>query len=131
MMCAVTKEAVRARSYADASQNILEKYHVTLSAVQIEKVTDYVGALVFKEQMAASEAAKASVSQKIDGRRRRRRKNDILYLETDGAMVHVRDKKTGDGWRASTPLRFTHPTSIITLRQMELIKTTAFLKENS
>lgn len=101
MMCAAAKEAVRARSYVDASQNILEKYHVTLSAVQVEKVTDYVGTLVFKEQMAASEEAKTSVSQKIDGRRRRRRKNDILYLETDGAMVHVRDKKTGDGWMES------------------------------
>ena len=47
MMCAIAKEAVRARSYADASTNVYEKYNVEMSAYQVEKVTDYVGALVF------------------------------------------------------------------------------------
>lgn len=101
MMCAIAKEAVRARSYADASTNIMEKHHVKLSAVQIEKVTDYVGGLVFKDQLKQSEEAKVNLSTKVDGRHRRRRKNDILYLEIDGAMVHVRDKKNGDGWMES------------------------------
>ena len=100
-MCAIAKEAVRARSYADASTNIMEKHHVKLSAVQIEKVTDYVGGLVFKDQLKQSEEAKVNLSTKVDGRHRRRRKNDILYLEIDGAMVHVRDKKNGDGWMES------------------------------
>ena len=101
MMCAITKEAVRARSYADASANVYEKYNIEISAYQVEKVTDYVGALVFAEQLRQSQEAEQLSHQKVDGRLRRRRKNDILYLELDGAMVHVRDKKDGDGWMES------------------------------
>ena len=101
MMCAIAKEAVRARSYSDASINIEEKYHVQLSSVQIEKVTDFIGALVFKAQLQEAKEAESLSHQKVDGRLRRRRKNDILYLELDGAMVHVRDKKDGDGWMES------------------------------
>ena len=101
MMCAIAKEAVRARSYADASTNVYEKYNVEMSAYQVEKVTDYVGALVFDEQLRQSQEAERLSHQKVDGRLRRRRRNDILYLELDGAMVHVRDKKDGDGWMES------------------------------
>lgn len=101
MMCAIAKEAVRARSYSDASTNIEEKYHVTMSSVQVEKVTDFVGKLVYGSQLQEAKEAEILSHQKVDGRRRRRRKNDILYLELDGAMVHVRDKKDGDGWMES------------------------------
>lgn len=101
MMCAIAKEAVRARSYSDASINIAEKFHVQMSSVQVEKVTDFIGAIVYKAQLCEAENAKNLQSQKVDGRLRRRRKNDILYLEIDGAMVHVRDKKSGDGWMES------------------------------
>ena len=101
MMCAIVKEAVRARSYSDAVVSIEEKYHVKLSSVYIEKITDYVGSLVFAEQMDLAKEAEKGLSLKVDGRHRRRRKNDILYLELDGAMVHIRDKKDGDGWMES------------------------------
>lgn len=101
MMCAIAKEAVRARSYADASVNIAEKYHITINPVQVERVTDYIGNLVFKEQLHAAEEAQLAAKIKVDGRLRRRRKNDILYLEMDGAMVHIRDKNDGDGWMES------------------------------
>ena len=101
MMCAIAKEAVRSRSYSDASANIAEKFHIAMSSVQVEKVTDYVGELVFSSQLLEAREAEKSYYRKVDGRRRRRRKNDILYLELDGAMVHVRDKKDGDGWMES------------------------------
>ncbi|MCR4655751.1 MAG: UPF0236 family protein [Lachnospiraceae bacterium] len=101
MMCAIARETVRARSYSDASTNIEEKYHVTMSSVQVEKVTDFVGAIVYDEQLKEAEIAEGLSHNKVDGRLRRRRKNDILYLEVDGAMVHVRDKKDGDGWMES------------------------------
>ena len=91
MMCAIAKEAVRARSYSDAAANIEEKFHVKLSSVQIEKVTDFVGALVYRAQLLEAIEAERLSHQKVDGRLRRRRKNDVLYLEVDGAMVHVRD----------------------------------------
>lgn len=101
MMCAIAKEAVRARSYSDACTNILEKYHVSLSSVQVEKVTDYVGSLAFQEQLCWAKEAEQLSQCKVDGRLRRRRKNDILYLELDGAMVHIRNKTGGDGWMES------------------------------
>ena len=101
MMCAVAREAVRARSYSDASKNIEEKYHVNMSPVQVEKVTDFIGAMVYGQQLREAAEAEELSRIKVDGRRRRRRHNDILYLEIDGAMVHIRDKKNGDGWMES------------------------------
>jgi hypothetical protein len=101
MMCAVAKEAVRARSYSDAKTNIEEKYHVKISSVQVEKITDFIGTLVYASQLREAQEAETLSRQKIDGRLLRRRKNDVLYLELDGAMVHVRDKKGGDGWMES------------------------------
>ena len=101
MMSAIAKEAVRARSYTDAKANIEEKYHVTMSSVQVEKVTDFVGTLVYEAQCKEAREAETLSHTKVDGRLRRRRSNDILYLEVDGAMVHIRDKKDGDGWMES------------------------------
>lgn len=101
MMCAAAKEAVRARSYSDAKNNIAEKYHINLSAAQIEKITDYIGNLVFDDQVRLAKEAEKSAGIKVDKRRRRRRNNDILYLEIDGAMIHIRDKQGEDGWMES------------------------------
>lgn len=71
MMCAIAREAVRARSYADAQINIQKKYHVTMSSVQVEKVTDFVGTLVYEEQLKEDGRAEILSHQKIDGRLRR------------------------------------------------------------
>jgi hypothetical protein len=78
MMCAIAKEAVRARSYSDARINIEEKYHVEMSSVQVEKVTDYVGTLVYDKQLREAENAKTLSLKRVDGRLRRRRANDVL-----------------------------------------------------
>lgn len=83
-----------------------------MSAYQIEKVTDYVASLVYGDQLRQSEEAEKLSKQKVDGRRRRRRKTDILYLELDGAMVHVRDKKKGDGWMESKHAMAFHSSDI-------------------
>ena len=79
MMCAAAKEAVRARSYSDAKNNIAEKYHINLSAAQIEKITDYIGNLVFDDQVRLAKEAEKSAGIKVDKRRRRRRNNDMIH----------------------------------------------------
>ena len=101
MMCIIAREAVRARSYSDAQDNIKEKYHIDISSVQIEKVTDFVGEIVYEQQLKEAKKAEELSSVKVDGRLRRHRENDILYLELDGSMVHIRDKKDGAGWMES------------------------------
>ena len=102
MMAAIAREGVRAKSYAEAANNITEKYHVKISTKQVENITNYVGAVVWKDQCNKAEASKKLIGKKIDNRKRRRRANDILYIEIDGAHVHIRDKEDGDiskdGW---------------------------------
>ena len=52
--------------------------------------------------MLEAEDAKEKSVQKIDSRRIRKQKDDILYIETDGAMVYVRDKNHTE-YDAPTP----------------------------
>ena len=105
MMGAVAREGVRSKSYAEAAVNIYEKYHAEISPKQVEKITNYVGNVVWENQRKEARISQATADRKIDKRRRRRRKNDILYIEIDGAHVHVRDKRDGKtvkaGWTES------------------------------
>ncbi len=102
MMCEIAKEAVQERCYERAAQRIREHHHIDISSVQVEKVTDFVGACVLEEQRdIASYTKHSSMSAKVDERFRRKRENDILYLEIDGAYVHLRDKDGHDAWTES------------------------------
>ena len=92
MMAAIAKEATYARSFADAKGRILDQYGVEVSVTTIENVTDYVGQVMFAEQYCQALDAQAAVDDWIDGRTIHKRKSDVLYIETDGAMVYVRDK---------------------------------------
>ncbi len=94
MMSRIAKEAVRARSYKEASDIIMEHYHIEISPTQVEKVTDFIGWLVFKLELEEAERVKEKEGVKIDNRKRRKMQNDILYLMTDGAMIFIRDKDT-------------------------------------
>ena len=101
MMAAVCREGVRAKSYAEAVINISEKYHVKISAKQVEKITNYVGKVVWDDQRKKADVSKATIGIRVDNRKRRRRKDDILYIEIDGAYVHVRDKQDGGSTKAA------------------------------
>ena len=97
-MLAASRLSVLARSYEDAVNDVLVQCDVVISGAQLERVTDYVGTLAFEAQKREAEAAMAA-ALKYDGRKRRRRQNDILYLMWDGAMIHFRDKQEeGDSW---------------------------------
>ena len=58
MMCAIAKEAVRAQTYQEAKSSIEKKYKIKMSSVQVEKVTDYVGSIVFANQQREAEQKK-------------------------------------------------------------------------
>ena len=103
MMLNIAKEAVRSMSYVAATEKINEDYGVSISATTVKDVTDYVGAVVFAEQLRLASEAKESTSKKFDERRRRHRPNDVLFLLTDGAMMNLRedDEGTTKGWHES------------------------------
>lgn len=102
MMSVIAKAAVRSKSYVEAATVLRETMHISISSVQVEKVTDYVGSIIYAIQCQEAEDARNALGSKVDKRKRRRRKNDILYLETDGAMVYLRDKEKGKpGWTES------------------------------
>ena len=97
MMCAVAREAVRAKSYREATATILERYRVRLSERTVRKVTDLVGRLVEEDDRRRGEEARKAIAAGFDRRTRRRRADDVLYIEMDGAMVLTRDE--GGKWR--------------------------------
>ena len=97
MMCLIAKEAVRAKSYEEAAERTRQIYHIEISPVQVEKITDFVGNCVLEEQRRLAEEAEKIAHIRPDGRRRRRRQNDILYFGIDGAYVHIRDKGAEEG----------------------------------
>ena len=94
MMSAIAKEATYARSYSDAADRIFEYYGEKVSVTTVENVTELVGGIMFSEQHRQATEAYAAVGNRIDGRTIHKRKNDVLYIEADGAMVYVRDKNT-------------------------------------
>ena len=89
----VAREAVSARSYADATEKIKHRFNIEISTSTVEHVTDFVGNIMFVYQCGQANIAKSLMPQKIDARRIRKQKDDVLYIETDGAMVYVRDKE--------------------------------------
>ena len=92
MMSAIAKDATYAHSYSDASNRIYEHYHEKVSVTTVENVTDFVGEIMFVKQYRQAMEAHDAVGNRIDGRKIHKRKSDVLYIETDGAMVYVRDK---------------------------------------
>ena len=99
MMAAIAKEGIRCTSYPRSTIEITEKYHVETSPAQVKRITDYVGRLAFWDDCNRATRAKEAESQKIDLRKRRRRKNDILYIEFDGSMVDTRVETEGSSWK--------------------------------
>ena len=93
-MSAIAREATKARSYSDAADELAVKFGEEISISTVERVTNYVGALMLSIQCEqASNAKKMSRDRKIDARTIHKRRDDVLYIETDGAMIHVRDKE--------------------------------------
>ena len=93
-MSKIAREATKSNSYADASAELKVDFGEKISVSTIERVTDYVGTLMFQYQCdEASNAEKLAKTRKIDARRIRKQEDDVLYVMTDGAMIHVRDKE--------------------------------------
>lgn len=94
MMAYIAKVATSARSYSEATERINDQINKPISVSTVEHVTDFVGALMFKKQyVAANEAETNLAKRKIDKRKIHKRDDEVLYIETDGAMIHVRDKE--------------------------------------
>ena len=93
-MSYIAKVATKTRSYSDAAEELTTFFGRQIDTKTVERVTDFVGHLMFDEQCAQAERAKElAASRKIDARKIRKQDDDVLYLETDGAMVHIRDKE--------------------------------------
>jgi hypothetical protein len=99
MMASIAREAVRASSYQRAAEVIRDHYGVPISVTNVRLVTDYVGSVVYSDDTRKAEAAKASLDKPIDRRKKRRRPDDILYLEMDGAMVNTRIQTEDSSWK--------------------------------
>lgn len=94
MMSYIAKEATSARSYAEATERINKHINKPISISSVEHVTDFVGSIMFNKQVSdAKEAERNLSSRQIDNRKIHKRRDDVLYIETDGAMIHVRDKE--------------------------------------
>ena len=98
MMTAIAKEAVLASSYQRATEAVREHYGVSISTATVRSVTDFVGSVVFEDDRQRAEAARKTSTISIDKRRKHRSKDDILYIEMDGAMVNTRIQHEDSSW---------------------------------
>ena len=93
LMAEVARYGVMCRSYEDAAAHFEEVHHFKVSKSQIEEVTNFTGKMAFEYQCKEAEIANLCLeTDKRDNRRRRHRDDDWLFIEFNGAMVHVRDK---------------------------------------
>lgn len=90
MMVAMAKEAVRSNSYGRAAKVIREHFRVEVSQELVREVTDLVGAAVLADDRQRADEAKGELEKRVDRRTVRRRDDDVLYVECDGAMVNIR-----------------------------------------
>ena len=98
-MAAIAKEGIRCASYPKSAIEIQEKYHFEISPAQVKRITDYVGQLVYRDDCKRAADAEAAKHLKVDLRRRRKRENDVLYIEFDGSMVDTRVETEGSSWK--------------------------------
>jgi hypothetical protein len=99
MMAAIAKEGIKCTSYPRSAAEITEKYHFEISPAQVKRITDYVGRLAYLSDCERADSARETENQKIDRRKRRRRQNDVLYIEFDGSMVDTRVETEGSSWK--------------------------------
>ena len=86
-------------SYQEAEEAIMRAYRLKINDDTIRKVANYVGKTVFDTDCQLAEVA----FDKLSGGKLRfpsRKKNGVLYIETDGAALNTRCRNTeGSSWR--------------------------------
>ena len=93
-MSKIAKTATKTTSFSEAAKELSKEFGENISTSTVERVTEFVGGLMLQKQYdMAKEAEQILGKRRIDSRRIRKQANDVLYIETDGAMVHVRDKE--------------------------------------
>lgn len=103
VMLEVAYTAVSCSSFEEAAEEINKHFNFQMSTSLVQDITDFVGLLAFQEQCKEVEEAKTiALNKKADDRKRRKRKDEVLYLMTDGAMVYVRDKENVDNYEDDT-----------------------------
>ena len=86
-------------SYQEAEEALLRAYGVKINDDTVRKVANYVGNIVFQ---ADCERANEAYNQLNQGKLNFpvRKKNDVLYIESDGAALNTRIKDNdGSTWR--------------------------------
>jgi hypothetical protein len=99
-MLKVAEEACVANSYEE-SQSRLKEIGIDINDDTIRAVTNTIGRLVFANEKKAAENAYSSLKT---GRLvfPEEKLPHILYLETDGSMVHTRKQKETEGSRQAS-----------------------------
>ena len=106
MMCEIARFATKCKSFVEATDAINEMYNINISEMMVERITGYVGELVFQDQERLAYEAKRQFDEGVvvNGRY----SGGTVYLFMDGAMCNIRDKphpkekgKTKAGWMES------------------------------
>jgi hypothetical protein len=98
-MLKVAKKAQESMSFKEAQIALREEGGITLDVCTICDVSNYVGYIVFKQEL---EKANNYYRSLINGTLclPTEKKQGVLYFQIDGSMVNTREKdKTGSSWR--------------------------------
>lgn len=98
MMLRIAKIGIEARSYAEASEQFQEYWGISISADEIRRTVDYIGGIVFEDDCRRADDARLAHENKDPNSCRIGVNSDILYLQTDGAMLPSREGKGATIW---------------------------------
>jgi len=87
-------------SYAMAEEVMVDKLGVRITDSQIQEVTDYVGKVVYEDELKRVEAFEKEVAEGLVKLPEKGTKKGIFYVMADGAAVNTREKDAaGSTWR--------------------------------
>jgi len=96
MMCEVAFWGQNQSSYKSASEVLKKVHDVDISSNMVKDVTDYVGKIVFDEDIRKANNAYEGLLKMMY----KKSKKGVLYIETDGATLNTRTKNAdGSTWR--------------------------------
>jgi hypothetical protein len=91
VMLEIARESIRCESYEDAQHLLKRGFGIDINDDTMRKVTNSIGTLVFNNDLEFADSVKSN----LDCGRLQfpiNKKNHILYLEVDGAMLPTRQK---------------------------------------
>ena len=100
MMLKIGYYAQNQISYEATARLFKEEFGIEISGKQVEKITKYIGKIIFEEDTKKAEEVYENILTSIPEKEIKEKEKKILYIMTDGAAVNTRiEDENGSTWK--------------------------------